>query len=57
MFAQLDGLRGLLDETLKDWDPPKIIVVGQESAGKSSVLERLMMVPLLPRDKVNALIV
>ena len=57
MFAQLDGLRGLLDETLKGWDPPKIIVVGQESAGKSSVLERLMMVPLLPRDKVNACIV
>jgi hypothetical protein len=26
-------------------------VVGQESSGKSSVLERLMMTPLLPRDE------
>ena len=51
MFAQLDGLRGLLEKTL-DWEPPKFVVVGVESSGKSSVLERLMMTPLLPRDEV-----
>ena len=29
--------------------PPQFVVVGEESSGKSSVLERLMMTPLLPR--------
>ena len=53
MFAKLDGMRELLAETLKDWGPPKIVVVGSESSGKSSVLERLMMTPLLPRDQVK----
>jgi len=52
VFALLDGLRGLLAETLDGWQPPQIVVVGQESSGKSSVLERLMMVPILPRDEV-----
>jgi hypothetical protein len=50
MFSLLDGLRQLLAETLDGWQPPQIVVVGQESSGKSSVLERLMMTPLLPRD-------
>ena len=50
MFALLDGrLRGLLAATLDGWQPPQIVVVGEESSGKSSVLERLMMTPLLPR--------
>ena len=53
MFAMLDGMRGILDETLKDWKSPKIVVIGSESSGKSSLLERLMMFPLLPRDKVS----
>ena len=52
MFAQLDHLRDLLVQTF-DWEPPKIVVVGEESSGKSSVLERLMMTPLLPRDEVD----
>jgi hypothetical protein len=50
MFSLLDGLRQLLAETLDGWQPPQLVVVGQESSGKSSVLERLMMTPLLPRD-------
>ena len=50
MFALLDnGLRELLDATIDGWQPPQIVVVGEESSGKSSVLERLMMMPLLPR--------
>jgi hypothetical protein len=50
MFALLDGsLRELLATTLDGWQPPQIVVVGEESSGKSSVLERLMMTPLLPR--------
>jgi hypothetical protein len=51
MFSLLDSLRQLLSETLKGWQIPNIVVVGQESSGKSSVLERLMMTPLLPRDE------
>ena len=50
MFSLLDGLRQLLAETLDGWQPPQLVVVGQESSGKSSLLERLMMTPLLPRD-------
>ena len=50
MFALLDGsLRELLAVTLDGWQPPQVVVVGEESSGKSSVLERLMMTPLLPR--------
>ena len=50
MFALLDGsLRELLAVTLDGWQPPLVVVVGEESSGKSSVLERLMMTPLLPR--------
>ena len=36
-------------DRLDGWQPPQIVVVGEESSGKSSVLERLMMTPLLPR--------
>jgi len=53
MFSKLDSMRDLLAETLKDWGPPQIVVIGSESSGKSSVLERLMMTPLLPRDQVS----
>ena len=49
MFALLDDLRELLAATLDGWQPPQLVVVGEESSGKSSVLERLMMTPLLPR--------
>ena len=51
IFSLLDGLRGMLAELLDGWQPPQIVVVGEESSGKSSVLERLMMTPLLPRDE------
>ena len=51
IFSLLDGLRGLLAETLDGWQPPQLVVVGRESSGKSCVLERLMMTPLLPRDE------
>ena len=53
MLSQLDGIGDLLAETLQGWQTPKIVVVGSESSGKSSVLERLMMTPLLPRNKVR----
>jgi len=49
-FATLDELRPILLDSLKGWQPPQIVVIGQESSGKSSVLERLAMLPLFPRD-------
>lgn len=51
MFSKLDDMRDILEESLKGWKPPKVVVIGSESSGKSSVLERLMMCPLLPRDE------
>ena len=51
MFSKLDDMRDILEETLEGWKPPKVVVIGSESSGKSSVLERLMMCPLLPRDE------
>ena len=36
----------VLTAMLDGWQPPH---VGEESSGKSSVLKRLMMTPLLPR--------
>jgi hypothetical protein len=50
VFALLDGsLRELLAATLDGWQTLQVVVVGEESSGKSSVLQRLMMTPLLPR--------
>ena len=46
----LDPLRGELD--LGMLTPPKIVVIGDESAGKSTVLEQLVRMPLFPRKKM-----
>ena len=40
MFSKLDDMRDILDETLRGWESPKVVVIGSESSGKSSVLER-----------------
>eukprot|EP00976_Prorocentrum_cordatum_P039983 812060-Prorocentrum_minimum.AAC.1 len=50
----MDGVANVLGpELLKEMDLtfPRIIVVGQESTGKSSVLERIAMLPLFPRGE------
>jgi GTP-binding protein EngB required for normal cell division len=49
VFSLLDPVRDILPPTLSDWEPPQIVVLGQESTGKSSLLERLTMMPLFPR--------
>ena len=48
VFAQLDPLRDILAETLQGWRPPQLVVIGAESSGKSSLLERLVMMPIFP---------
>ena len=48
VFAHLDPLRDILADTLQGWRPPQLVVVGAESSGKSSLLERLVMMPIFP---------
>ncbi len=50
VFQHLDPLRDLLTATLEGWQPPQLVVIGQESSGKSSVMERLAMMPIFPRS-------
>jgi GTP-binding protein EngB required for normal cell division len=50
VFSELDPLRDVLAQTLKGWQPPQLVVLGQENTGKSSILERLAMIPIFPRD-------
>ena len=47
VFDVLDPLSELLAETLKGWQTPVVVVFGNETSGKSSLLERLAMMPLL----------
>jgi hypothetical protein len=51
VFDVLDPLAELLAATLEGWRTPVVIVFGQETSGKSSLLERLAMMPLLPRGE------
>jgi len=50
IFKVLDPLRGEL-RTLVNLTPPRIVVIGDESSGKSTVLEQLIRMPLFPRKK------
>ena len=50
VFSELDPLRDILAQTLQGWQPPQLVVIGQENTGKSSILERLAMMPIFPRD-------
>ena len=51
VFAHLDPLRDILSETLQGWRPPQLVVVGPESSGKSTLLERLVMMPIFPKHE------
>ena len=51
MFKVLDPLRGETGAALVNLTPPKIVVIGDESSGKSTVLEQLIRMPLFPRKK------
>jgi len=49
IFTQLDLLRPILNQALKGWNPPQIVVLGAESSGKSTILERLALMSIFPR--------
>ena len=51
IFSVLDGLEDVLQSVLEGWEPPRVVIIGNQSHGKSTVLERLCMVPLFPRAK------
>merc|ERR1712227_163589 len=49
VIRAVDALAGILEEI--DLSLPEIVVVGEESTGKSSVLERIAMLPAFPKDE------
>eukprot|EP00607_Mallomonas_marina_P000826 CAMPEP_0182434958 /NCGR_PEP_ID=MMETSP1167-20130531/72812_1 /TAXON_ID=2988 /ORGANISM="Mallomonas Sp, Strain CCMP3275" /LENGTH=1273 /DNA_ID=CAMNT_0024625429 /DNA_START=176 /DNA_END=3997 /DNA_ORIENTATION=- len=49
VFEVIDPIRDLL-ASIK-WQPPAIVVLGNEKSGKSSLLERLAMIPIFPKAK------
>ena len=49
LYAVLDPLHMMLSPTLDDWAPPQVVVVGQDTSGKSTLLERISQMPLFPR--------
>ena len=50
IFASLDQLENLLQQLLEGWEPPRVVTIGAENSGKSTILERLCMMPLFPHD-------
>ena len=50
-FREFDEKRELLHEVLEGWEPPRIVAIGDESAGKSTILEQLANVPIFPRKR------
>ncbi|CAE8683620.1 unnamed protein product [Polarella glacialis] len=53
LFSALDGLKDVLVETLGAWTPPHLVVFGGESVGKSSVLQRLSLLPFFPTNNTR----
>ena len=51
-FETLQSLKGQLKVSM-DVPQPRVVCIGLENAGKSSVVERLINVTIFPRDKPN----
>jgi hypothetical protein len=48
-FETFDTLRDELSRTVEGWDTPVVVIFGPQNAGKSTLLERLAMMPLFPK--------
>jgi hypothetical protein len=51
IFTQLDAVRDIVESTLENCSVPQVVALGMQSDGKSSVLERLVMRPIFPRNE------
>ena len=51
IFASLDSLTSFLPNSLEHWSTPSFVVLGSESSGKSTLLERISMFPMFPRGE------
>eukprot|EP01040_Poterioochromonas_malhamensis_P011873 gene11873-12949_t len=51
IFKELDRISSMSEMGLFDFEPPKIVVLGNESHGKSTILERVIGLPLFPKEK------
>ncbi|CAK0896507.1 unnamed protein product [Prorocentrum cordatum] len=50
LVAMFDTVQPVVAKVLDGWTPPHIIVVGLENSGKSTLLERLLKLPVFPRS-------
>eukprot|EP00971_Amphidinium_carterae_P333763 6468669-Amphidinium_carterae.1 len=46
IFSTLDDVSDILQQVLEGWTEPRIVTIGAEKVGKSTLLERLCMMPL-----------
>ena len=51
VFGIMDDMHDILQDLLNDWEPPQVMVIGHANTGKSTILERLCMMPLFPHDR------
>jgi hypothetical protein len=51
IFKELDRISSLPQLNFLHLQPPKIVVIGNESHGKSTLLERIIGLPIFPKDK------
>ena len=49
IFEIIEPMKDLF--ATKNWQAPALVVMGNENSGKSTLLERLAMMPIFPKDK------
>ena len=50
-FDAFEEIREELARALDGWDTPVVVVFGPQNAGKSTLLERLVMLSLFPKGQ------